>query len=106
MGRLDGRVAIVTGAGGGIGKEHALQFAKEGASVVVYDIGVRTGADAASVASEITAAGGNAIASKASATRDGAAEIVQTAIDAFRRLDIVVNNATAGLRNVTTLARL
>jgi NAD(P)-dependent dehydrogenase (short-subunit alcohol dehydrogenase family) len=99
MGRLDGRVAIVTGAGGGIGKEHALLLAKEGACVVVNDIGVRTSADAASVAAEITAAGGQAVASTASATWDGAADVVQTAIDAFGRLDIVVNNATAGLNN-------
>ncbi|HEX4428551.1 MAG TPA: SDR family NAD(P)-dependent oxidoreductase [Frankiaceae bacterium] len=99
MGRLDGRVAIVTGAGGGIGREHALLFAQEGAAVLVNDIGARTGADAASVAAEITAAGGTAVASTASATWDGAAEIVEAAIDAFGRLDIVVNNATAGRNN-------
>ena len=57
MARLDGKVAIVTGAGGGIGREHALLLAKEGAQVVVNDIGLRTGADAASVVAEITAAG-------------------------------------------------
>jgi 3-oxoacyl-[acyl-carrier protein] reductase len=99
MGRLDGRVAIVTGAGGGIGKEHALLFAAQGAAVVVNDIGVRTGADAQSVVAEIVAAGGTAVASSSSATWDGAAEIVQSAIEAFGRVDILVNNATAGGNN-------
>jgi 3-oxoacyl-[acyl-carrier protein] reductase len=96
MGRLTGSVAIVTGAGGGIGKEHALLFAAEGASVVVNDLGTRGGADAASVVAEITAAGGTAVASTDSATWDGAAAVVDTALDAFGRVDILVNNATAG----------
>src|SRR6478736_5579366 len=96
MGRLDGRVAIVTGAGGGIGREHALLFAREGASVVVNDIGARTGADAAAVVQAIEAVGGRAVASTASATWDGAADVVAAAVDAFGRVDIVVNNATAG----------
>jgi 3-oxoacyl-[acyl-carrier protein] reductase len=94
-GRLDGRVAIVTGAGGGIGREHARLFAAQGASVLVNDVGLRTGADAASVVAEIEAAGGIAVTDTTSATWDGAAGIVQHAIDAFGRLDIVVNNATA-----------
>jgi NAD(P)-dependent dehydrogenase (short-subunit alcohol dehydrogenase family) len=92
---LDGQVAIVTGAGGGIGREHARLFAAEGASVVVNDTGRRTGADAESVAAEITAAGGVAVADTTSATWDGAAGIVGHAVDEFGRLDIVVNNATA-----------
>lgn len=96
VGRLDGRVAIVTGAGGGIGRAHALGLAREGASVVVNDIGVRSGADAASVVQEIEEAGGTAIASTDSATWDGADEILATALDAFGRVDILVNNATAG----------
>jgi 3-oxoacyl-[acyl-carrier protein] reductase len=94
-GRLDGKVAIVTGAGGGIGREHARLFAAEGASVLVNDVGLRRGADAATVVSEIDAAGGRAVADTTSATWDGAADIVRHAIDAFGRLDIVVNNATA-----------
>jgi len=77
MGRLDGRVAIVTGAGGGIGREHALLLGREGAAVVVDDIGSRTGSDAAGVAAEIRAAGGTATSTTASAPWDGAAEIVQ-----------------------------
>jgi 3-oxoacyl-[acyl-carrier protein] reductase len=94
-GRLDGKVAIVTGAGGGIGREHARLFATEGASVLVNDVGLRRGADAAGVVAEIEAAGGRAVADTTSATWDGAADIVHHAIDAFGRLDIVVNNATA-----------
>jgi 3-oxoacyl-[acyl-carrier protein] reductase len=94
-GRLDGKVAIVTGAGGGIGREHARLFAAEGASVLVNDTGRRTGADAASVVAEINAAGGVAVADTTSATWDGAAAIVGHAVGAFGRLDILVNNATA-----------
>jgi len=96
MGRLDGRVAIVTGAGGGIGREHALLLGREGAAVVVDDLGSRTGSDATAVAAEIRAAGGTAAATSASATWDGAPEIVQTALDEFGGVDIIVNNATAG----------
>jgi 3-oxoacyl-[acyl-carrier protein] reductase len=94
-GRLDGKVVIVTGAGGGIGREHAKLFAAEGASVLVNDVGLRRGADAAGVVGEIDAAGGRAVADSTSATWDGAAGIVQHALDAFGRLDVVVNNATA-----------
>jgi 3-oxoacyl-[acyl-carrier protein] reductase len=96
MGRLDGRVAIVTGAGGGIGREHALLLAREGASVVVNDIGLRAGADASATVAEIATRGGRAVTSTASATWEGASEIVEAAIAAFGRIDILVNNATAG----------
>jgi 3-oxoacyl-[acyl-carrier protein] reductase len=99
MGRLDGKVAIVTGAGGGIGREHALLFAAEGASVVVNDTGLRTGADAASVVAEIEAEGGTAVASTDSATFEGADQIVATAVGAFGGVDVLVNNATAGAMN-------
>ncbi len=94
--RLEGRVAIVTGAGGGIGREHARLLAAHGARVVVNDIGVRKGADADSVVSEIKASGGEAVASKSSATWDGASEIVEQALSTFGRLDILINNAMVG----------
>jgi len=99
MGRLDGTVAIVTGAGGGIGREHALLLASEGARVLVNDLGLRAGADADKVAAEIVDHGGTAVANNGSATWDGAAAIVDAAIDAFGRVDILVNNATAGRNN-------
>jgi NAD(P)-dependent dehydrogenase (short-subunit alcohol dehydrogenase family) len=96
----DGRVAIITGAGGGLGKQHALLLASRGALVVVNDLGGAvdgTGSDvgaAQAVVDEIKAAGGEAVADTNSvATPEGGAAIVQTAIDAFGRVDIVVNNA-------------
>jgi 3-oxoacyl-[acyl-carrier protein] reductase len=94
--RLEGRVAIVTGAGGGIGREHARLLAAHGARVVVNDVGVRKGADADSVVAEIKASGGEAVVSKVSATWDGAGDIVTQALDAFGRLDILINNAMVG----------
>jgi NAD(P)-dependent dehydrogenase (short-subunit alcohol dehydrogenase family) len=100
MGALDGRVAIITGAGRGIGREHALLFAREGASVVVNDLGGDsdgTGADAGpahEVVAEIRAAGGTAVANGDGVSDwAGAQRLVQQAIDEFGRLDIVVNNA-------------
>lgn len=97
---LDGRVAIVTGAGGGLGRSHALLLAQRGAKVVVNDLGVsRSGEGAAAdpadaVVAEITDAGGDAVANHDSvADVDGAAAIVETALDTYGRIDIVVNNA-------------
>ena len=96
---VEGRVAIVTGAGGGLGRSHALLLAEHGAKVVVNDLGggVHGGGqgDAAdSVVEEIKSAGGEAIANKSSvADRDGAKSIVDDAVRAFGTVDIVVNNA-------------
>jgi len=90
VGALDARVAIITGAGRGLGREHALLFAAEGAKVVVNDLG-----DVAEeVAAEIRAGGGEAIASNHDITSwsDGEA-LVGAAVDAFGRLDVLVNNA-------------
>ena len=99
MARLDGKTAIVSGAGGGIGRAHALLLAQEGANVVVNDIGVRSGADAATVVEEIRQAGGSAVASTISADWHGAERIVADAIAAFGSIDIIVNNAGAGDMN-------
>jgi len=99
MGRLDGKVAIVTGAGGGIGRQHALLLAREGAKVVVNDTGLRTGADAKSVVAAIEEAGGTAVADTHSATWEAARDVAATALDAYGRVDILVNNATAGRIN-------
>jgi NAD(P)-dependent dehydrogenase (short-subunit alcohol dehydrogenase family) len=97
--RLEGKVAIVTGAGGGIGREHALLLAEEGAKVLVNDLGTRRGADAASVAAQIAEQGGTAVANTDSATWDEAEKIVADAVEAFGRVDILINNATAGRNN-------
>jgi 3-oxoacyl-[acyl-carrier protein] reductase len=99
MGRLGGNVAIVTGSGGGIGRAHAHLLAHEGASVLVNDVGLRSGANADIVADEIRRNGGKAIACTISATWAGAEEIVAAALTAFGRIDILVNNAGAGGMN-------
>ncbi len=99
MSEFEGKVAVVTGSGGGIGRCHALEFAKRGAKVVVNDLGgsvdgTGEGDAADAVVAEIEAAGGTAVANKASVSdREGAKSIVQTAVDVFGRIDILVNNA-------------
>ncbi len=100
MGALEGRVAIITGAGRGLGREHALLFAAEGAKVVVNDRGGGndgTGSDATpaqQVVDEIAAQGGEAVANYDDvADWEGAQQLINTAIDAFGDLDILVNNA-------------
>jgi NAD(P)-dependent dehydrogenase (short-subunit alcohol dehydrogenase family) len=100
MGALDGRVAVITGAGRGIGRQHALLFAAEGAAVVVNDLGGDwhgLGTDAApaqQVAHEIQAAGGEALANGEDvADFDGARRLIETAIERYGRLDALINNA-------------
>jgi NAD(P)-dependent dehydrogenase (short-subunit alcohol dehydrogenase family) len=98
--RFDGRVAVVTGAGRGLGCEYAQLLAKRGAKVVVNDHGGSLAGDGADAApaehavEAIRAAGGEAVASTASvASRDGAAAIIQTALDHYGRVDILIHNA-------------
>ncbi len=100
MGMLDGKVALVTGAGGGLGRAHALLLAKEGASVVVNDLGgARDGTGAGhnmadQVVSEIKAAGGKAVADYGSVADPAQAKaMVQTAVKNFGKIDICINNA-------------
>ena len=108
--RFEGRVALVTGAGGGLGREHALLLASRGASVVVNDLGSPTmgGQDhdpgpADLVVDEIRAAGGTAVANSDSvATREGAEAMVAATLQEFGKLDILVNNAGI-IRNRTFL---
>ena len=97
---FDGRVAIITGCGGGLGRQHALMMAARGALIVVNDLGGSvdgTGSDkgaAQVVVDEIKASGGEAVANTDSvATPEGGAAIVQSAVDAFGKVDIVINNA-------------
>ena len=96
----DGKVVIITGAGGGLGRQHALLMASRGALVVINDLGGAvdgSGSDkgaAERVVDEIKAIGGEAVSDTNSvATPEGGAAIVQTALDAFGRVDVVINNA-------------
>jgi NAD(P)-dependent dehydrogenase (short-subunit alcohol dehydrogenase family) len=98
--RFDGKVAIVTGAGGGLGRQHALELARRGAKVVVNDLGGAVdgsggSSEAASkVVEEIKAAGGEAIGNGSSVTDDaGVAHMVKQAMDAWGRVDILIANA-------------
>jgi NAD(P)-dependent dehydrogenase (short-subunit alcohol dehydrogenase family) len=98
--RFDGKVAIVTGAGGGLGRQHALELARRGAKVVVNDLGGSvdgsggSSAAAQAVVAEIKAAGGEAMADGASVTDDaGVANMVKAAMDAWGRIDILIANA-------------
>jgi NAD(P)-dependent dehydrogenase (short-subunit alcohol dehydrogenase family) len=100
MGICEGRVVIVTGAGRGIGRGHALEFARQGAKVVVNDLGAEADGSGGStgpageVVDAIRAAGGEAVANGDDvADWEGAQRLISTAIDAFGRLDVLVNNA-------------
>jgi NAD(P)-dependent dehydrogenase (short-subunit alcohol dehydrogenase family) len=99
MSEFENKVVVVTGAGGGLGKAHALEFARRGAKVVVNDLGgsgdgVGSSDMADQVVAEITAAGGIAIANKASVSSEaGAQSIIDDAVSAFGTVDIIVNNA-------------
>jgi len=111
MGLLDGRVAVVTGSGRGIGREFALCMAAEGASLVVNDVGVSLDGQgteedpAAQVCKEIDALGSKAVPSYDSVTDfAGAEQIVQTAVDSFGKIDILVNNA--GIVRDRTLVKM
>ena len=97
---FDGKVAIITGAGGGLGRSHALDLAKRGALIVVNDLGGSSDGvghsetTAQKVVDEVKAAGGEAVANYDSvATPEGGASIVQTAVDTYGRVDIIINNA-------------
>ncbi len=99
MSEFKGKVVVITGAGGGLGKAHALEFARRGAKVVVNDLGgagdgTGSGDAADYVVEEIRAAGGEAIANKASvADKAGAQSIIDDAVSAYGTVDILVNNA-------------
>lgn len=99
MSDFEGKVVVITGAGGGLGKAHALEFASRGAKVVVNDLGgsgdgVGSSDAADIVVDEIKAAGGEAIANKASvSSKEGAQSIIDDAVSAYGTVDILVNNA-------------
>jgi NAD(P)-dependent dehydrogenase (short-subunit alcohol dehydrogenase family) len=109
--RFDDRVAVITGAGGGLGRTYALEIAKRGAMVVVNDLGGKADGSGGSssmadqTVKEINEAGGKAVANYDSvATPEGGEAIIQTAIDNFGKVDIVINNA--GILRDKTFAKL
>ena len=111
MGILNGKVAIITGGGGGLGRAYAHAFAREGAKIVVNDYGVASdggapiSTSADKVVEEIRAAGGEAVANAADVgTVEGGASILQSAMEAFGGVDILVNNA--GILRDRTLAKM
>ena len=95
MSEFEDKVVVITGAGGGLGKAHALEFASRGAKVVVNDLGGSgDGVGSSDMADEIRASGGTAIANKASvASREGAQSIIDDAVNAFGTVHVLVNNA-------------
>jgi NAD(P)-dependent dehydrogenase (short-subunit alcohol dehydrogenase family) len=109
--RFDGRVAVITGAGGGLGRTYALELGKRGAKVVVNDLGGKTDGTGAShsmadqVVDEIKKGGGQALANYDSvSTPEGGEAIIRSAVDAFGKVDIVINNA--GVLRDKTFAKL
>ena len=100
MGICDGRVVVITGAGRGIGREHALEFASQGAKIVVNDLGAEVDGSGSSagpageVVDEVRAMGGEAVANGDDVSDwDGAGRLIQTAIETFGTIDVLVNNA-------------
>ena len=100
MGICDGRVVVITGAGRGIGREHALEFASQGAKIVVNDLGAEVDGSGSSagpageVVDEVRGMGGEAIANGDDVSDwDGAGRLIQSAIDSFGTIDVLVNNA-------------
>src|SRR6184192_3114095 len=100
MGLLEGKIAIITGSGGGIGREHTLLFAREGAKIVVNDLGSdrhgggKGGEMADKTVTDIKGAGGDAVANYDSvATREGADGLIWSALNKYGKLDVLMNNA-------------
>jgi NAD(P)-dependent dehydrogenase (short-subunit alcohol dehydrogenase family) len=97
MGALEGRVCVITGAGRGIGREHALLFASEGAKLVINDLGGApdgTGSDVSAAQAVVDEIGSDAVAhTEDISTWDGARSLIDTAVQSFGRLDVLINNA-------------